>query len=258
MYISKLEGGEAMYGFSVELSAETASFRDPGGQLYHATLPLPPVSTIVGIAGAALGVPFQRVWEFFRIHDIYVGVKDISPKRPGRGLDLWKYKKIVTNKVLSDILKREFLFQPVYHLYYGCHEEDPLKELRQAFMSPAWALSLGTSDDIAWLKEVSPIRNITEVAGGATNLSHTLLPGDHSDNYLFNWDIIRKTPIRQTLELPLVKRLPVDFTFGVNGERKGCAYRPFTFLSEIQRLKTPFPAYAFGHEAVPLISLVQG
>jgi CRISPR-associated protein Cas5t len=244
-----------MYGFSVELSAETASFRDPGGQLYHATLPLPPVSTVIGIAGAALGFAFQRIWEFFVTHDILIGVKDVSPQRPGRGLDLWKYQKIVTNEVRSDILIREFLFRPVFRLYYGCNEKSPIEQIRQAFLAPAWALSLGTSDDIARLEAVSPVENISEAVGGTTELRHTLIPGDHADNYLFDWDAIGRTPIRQSLELPLVKRLPVDFAFEPNGERKGCEYRPFTFLTDIQKLKTPFAAYVFGQEAVPLISL---
>ena len=249
-----------MYGFSVVLSAETASFRDPGGQLYHATLPLPPVSTIIGIAGAALGFPFQQLWEFFQTKDINVGTKDISRNwrgiPPGKGLDLWKYRKIVTSEVRSDILKREFLFRPVYRLYYGCESRETLKQLREAFLSPAWALSLGTSDDIARLEEVSQIDTIKEASEGAVELSYSLIPGDQSDNYSFDWKIICNTPIRTPLELSIVKQLPVGFLFGPNGERKGCEYRPFTFLSGLQRLKNPCPAYIFGHEFVPLISIV--
>lgn len=250
-----------MYGFSIGLSAETASFRDPGGQLYHATLPLPPVSTIIGIAGAALGFPFQQLWEFFQTNDINVGAKDISLSwrgmPPGKGLDLWKYQKIITNKIKSDILKREFLFRPVFRLYYSCEDRETLEQLRQAFLSPAWALSLGTSDDIARLEEVSQIETVKEVRGGAVELSQSLIPGDQSDNYSFDWEVIRNTPIRTSLELPIVKQLPVGFFFGPIGERKGCEYRPFTFLSGIQRLKNPCPAYFFGQEVVPLISIAQ-
>lgn len=255
------EEARVMYGFSVVLSAETASFRDPGGQLYHATLPLPPVSTIIGIAGAALGFPFQQSWEFFQANNISVGVKDISlswrGKAPGKGLDLWKYKKIVTKEVKSDVLKREFLYRPVYQLYYGCGDKGLLEQLRQAFLSPSWALCLGTSDDIASLKEVSQIEVVKEVSGGAVELSYSLIPGDHSNNYSFDWEAIRNTPIRKSLELPMVKQLPVGFLFGPKGVRKGCEYRPFTFLSGIQRLKDPCPAYIFGKEYVPLVSIVE-
>jgi len=248
-----------MYGFSVVLSAETASFRDPGGQLYHATLPLPPVSTIVGIAGAALGLPFQQSWEFFQANNVNLGVKDITRSwrgtLPGKGLDLWKYQKIVTNEVRSDILKREFLFRPVYRLFYSCKDRETLEHMRQAFISPAWALSLGTSDDISRLERVSLIETIEEVSGGSVELSLSLIPGDQSDNYSFDWEVIRTTPIRTSLELPMVKQLPVSFVFGPNGERKGCKFRPFTFLSGIQRLKKPCPAYFFGIDIVPLISI---
>lgn len=44
-----------MYGFFVSLHGMTASFREPGSHLYQATLPLPPISALVGMAGAALG-----------------------------------------------------------------------------------------------------------------------------------------------------------------------------------------------------------
>lgn len=251
-----------MYGISVVLSAETASFRDPGGQLYHATLPLPPVSTIIGIAGAALGLPFQQSWEFFQDKDINVGAKDISRSRrgspPGRGLDFWKYHKIVSNEVRSDVLKREFLFRPAYRLYYSCEDWDTLEQLRKAFLSPAWALSLGTSDDIARIEEVScEVELIKEVSEGTVELSHSLISGDQLDNLSFDWEFLRNTPIRTSLELPIVKHLPVRFVFGSDGERKGCEYRPFTFLSGFQRLKQPCPAYIFGQEVVPLISIPQ-
>lgn len=259
IFIDKAGGGREMNGFSIVLAAETASFRDPGGQLYHATLPLPPVSTIIGIAGAALGLPFQQAWEFFQTNDINVGVKDISPSwwgtPPGRGLDLWKYKKIVTNEIRSDILKREFLFRPVFRLYYSCKDRDPLEKLHQSFLSPSWALSLGTSDDIASLKEISEIEAVQEVSGGSVEIIYSLIPGDQSDNYSYDWTTICNKPIRVPLQLPMVKQLPVDFKFGPNGDRKGSEYRPFTFLSGFQRLKNPCPAYNFGQDFVPLISI---
>lgn len=247
-----------MYGFSVILSAETASFRDPGGQLYHATLPLPPVSTVIGIAGAALGLPFQQTWEFFQDFDIRVGVKDVSPAPPGRGLDIWKYQKIVSNEVRSDVLKREFLFHPAYQLYYSCENRETLEKLRKAFLSPAWALSLGTSDDIARLEEVSgQVELIEEVKGGTVEIDCSLIPGDQLDNLSIDWKVLGNKPIRMSLELPIVKQLPVGFVFGPDGERKGSEYRPFTFLSGFQRLKQPCPAYIFGQDVVPLISIAK-
>lgn len=250
-----------MYGFSIVLSAETASFRDPGGQLYHATLPLPPVSTIIGIAGAALGFPFQKSWEFFHNNKVSVGIKDISRSRrgapPGKGLDLWKYQKIVSNEVRSDVLKREFLFRPAYRLFYGCEDKETLEQIRKAFLFPAWALCLGTSDDIARLEDIPrQVEPIKEVSGGAVDLHYSLVPGDQLNNLSFDWEFLRNTPIRTSLELPMVKNLPVEFLFSPTGERKGCEYKPFTFLSGFQSLNQPCPAYAFGQDVVPLISIV--
>jgi CRISPR-associated protein Cas5t len=255
LFIDDQKEALTMYGFSVVLSSETASFRDPGGQLYHATLPLPPVSTIIGIAGAALGYPFQQIWEFFQGNDILTGVRDMSRNRPGKGLDLWKYHKIKTNEVLSDVVKREFLFRPVFCLYYACENKEIMEKLWDAFKSPAWALSLGMSDDMAYIEKVSRIDTVNNVDGGSVELKYSLIPGDHSDNYSFDWEAISGTPIRTSLELPVVKLLPVDYIFGPDGERKGCEYKPFTFLSGIQRLKNPCPVYAFGTETIPLISI---
>lgn len=247
------------YGFSVILLAETASFRDPGGQLYHATLPMPPVSTIIGIAGAALGFPFQQVWEYFIVNNIGVGVQDISVKErkksAGKGLDLWKYQKIVSKELRSDILKREFLFRPAYRLYYSSQERGVMESLLQAFQSPAWALTLGTSDDIALLKEVSSIDRVRKIAGGSTDLSYRLVPGDQSDNYAFNWELIEKEKVTVYLALPMVKKLPVGFVFGADGERKGSEYQTFTFLAKFHNLKNPCPAYSFGQETIPLFYL---
>ena len=251
-----------MYGFSVVLSGETASFRDPGSQLYHGTLPLPPVSTLVGIAGAAMGMSFQNIWGFFQENQIMVGVKDVTRNKdyrgmpPGKGLDLWKYCKIVTKEVRSDILKREFIFRPVYCLYYGTRQSEVLDQLRNAFLSPAWALSLGTSDDIAQIKKVSEVAPMEEIQdANGRDLNFTLIPGDQTDKISFDWDAIAKTPIYSTLELPVVKKLPVGFSFGNNGERKGDKYMSFTFLSEIQKLSESCSAYQFGADIVPLVSL---
>ncbi|HBC92674.1 MAG TPA: hypothetical protein DCZ10_07145, partial [Pelotomaculum sp.] len=243
------------------LFSETASFRDPGGQLYHATLPLPPVSTVIGIAGAALGYCFQRTWEFFQTKNINVGVRDISrshrEKPPGKGLDLWRYQKIAGKEVRSDVLKREFLLRPGYRLYYGCGDKTVLEQLRQAFIDPAWALSLGTSDDLAQVREVSHIEPIRETSAGDTALSFCLIPGDHSNNYSFDWAAIQGTPERVSLELPMVKLLPSGFIFGPGEERKGCEYKPFTFLAGVHSLKKACPAYCFSEDVVPLISIKQ-
>jgi CRISPR-associated protein Cas5t len=246
-----------MHGFYVILSAETASFRDPGGQLYQATLPLPPVSTIIGIAGAAMGLNFQEIWEFFKAHDIRVGTRSIRGRESGKGLDLWKYQKIVSKEVRSDILKREFLFHPTYILFYGCHNREALVLLHKAFLDPAWALSLGTSDDIALIKKVSNIEEILETNGVNVDYKDSLIPGDQTNNYSFDWEEVSRSPVRTLLELPTVKQLPVDFSFTGNGERKGSLYQPFTFLSGSHCLKSPCPTYIFDEHAVALISVTQ-
>ncbi|MGI6553975.1 MAG: CRISPR-associated protein Cas5 [Bacillota bacterium] len=249
-----------MYGFSVVLSAETASFRDPGAQLYHETLPLPPVSTIIGIAGAALGMSFKDVWQHFQVNEISVGVKDVTREYrktpPGKGLDLWKYRKIVSKEVRSDILKREFIFRPVYCLFYGAKSADKLKQLHSAFADPAWALSLGGSDDIACLEKITDIQPMEEVVAQGKDLTFCLIPGNYAESFSFDWETISNIPTSTTLELPVVKHLPIGFNFGSGGERKGARYLSFTFLKEIQQLTKPCTAYRLEDEIVPLVSIV--
>lgn len=244
-----------MYGFSAVLSAETASFRDPSGQLYHATFPLPPLSTLIGIAGAAIGMNFQQVWEFFKENGIMSGVKDISETAAGKGIDLWKYQKIVSKETRGDILNREFLFQVSYCLYYGCANLSVLEEVRRGFVAPAWALSLGNSDDIAIIKTVSETQEVSEGIVDSLVIKKTLILGDYSERFSFDWQTIKNKPVRTTLELPLVKQLPVDYVFTEEGERKGCSYKTFTFLTGVQQLKSPCQIFSFDNEKVPLISV---
>ncbi|MED0680466.1 CRISPR-associated protein Cas5 [Aneurinibacillus thermoaerophilus] len=250
-----------MFGIRVELVAETACFRDPGGQLYHVTLPLPPVSTIVGLAGAALGLSFEQTWTWFRQAQARVGVKGASI---GKGKDLWNYTKWTVDlekKPRNDILNREFLcFAPrsleqrelagMIQLYYACEDESYAGRLYEAFLSPVYALTLGASDDLAkcisvkWFDHL-PVKETTE-------LSNVMIKGDWSHAFTFDWEAIQRMPLRISLNAPKVARLPIDFVFDAKGVRKGARYESFTFLTHLQRLKQSVEAYCFGEEFVPL------
>ncbi|HAG08056.1 MAG TPA: CRISPR-associated protein Cas5, partial [Desulfotomaculum sp.] len=49
-----------MYYFALEAYAPTASFRLPETHTFQQTLPLPPVTALMGLAGAALGLSFEQ------------------------------------------------------------------------------------------------------------------------------------------------------------------------------------------------------
>lgn len=252
-----------MYGFFVSLHGMTASFREPGSHLYQATLPLPPVSALVGMAGAALGKPFEEAWPFFKNAGLFVGASGSSG---GGGIDLWNYDKMATPKgseeiafaklhglskvVRKDILNREFLADAEFVAFYALGDREKADCLHSAFKDPVYALSLGSSDDIALVREVSELCPIGDEEE-SDNFADTLLPGDHADSVRFDWDALRRACVVQTLKAPLVRPLIVDFEFKGN-ERHGIRYRLFTFLSGHQRLLNPQRAFRFPNVALPV------
>jgi CRISPR-associated protein Cas5t len=246
----------------------TASFREPGTHLYHITLPLPPISTIIGLAGAALGKDFKGAWTFFKTNAVAVGVKG---KACGSGIDLWRYKKIAQAKsedekkalkefgrdksVRDDILNREFLAYPEVHICYTAPESKVIEELRHAFCSPYYALSLGSSDDIVKVQCISKVCEPDE-KNDVTSLNCTLVEGELLGNVTFDWEAIKKTGVKETLRSPMVKQLIVDFEFD-GDERHGIRYCPFTFLAGKHRLDKPVTVFAIEGQDFPMFSIAE-
>jgi len=88
-----------MFGFSVAMAAQTASFREPSAHLYQKSLPLPPLSALAGIAGAAAGLEFSMAWKLLKERRAMFGVCGQSR---GMGIDLWSYDKIALPKSLEE------------------------------------------------------------------------------------------------------------------------------------------------------------
>lgn len=244
-----------MYGFSVHLVAQTASFREPSAHLYQKTYPLPPISTIAGIAGAACGLEFSQAWRYLKENSICLGV---TGDCGGTGIDLWRYNKMVVPKskeekegakklnlakaLRNDILNREFLVYPNFTLYYVAQDRNFVRGLAEAFKAPQYAVSLGNSDDIALVQSVSDICEVGKAT--ATSLKNTVVEGDLSKEVGFDWDVLQKTSVSQTLRAPVIGRLIVDFEFE-DMERKPKAYQQFTFLFGEHILRMPQPVYSF-------------
>ena len=254
-----------MYGFSVSLYGVTASFREPSSHLYQTTLPLPPISALVGLAGAAVGKSFVDAWCFFKTAGLAVGV---SGHVNGSGIDLWKYRKMVTPKseeeketaktlgrtkiARSDILNREFLAYPCFCVDYAFTVQTMAEDIRQSFLNPSYALSLGNSDDIAFVKNVSGIEETREEE--ISSFKDTLLEGDHAGGVSFDWEMIKKSSIAKTLNAPIVRRLIIDFEFDKE-TRRGTRYKEFTFLMGAQRLTQSQKVSVLGESNTPLYFL---
>ncbi|PKP59985.1 MAG: type I-B CRISPR-associated protein Cas5 [Candidatus Altiarchaeales archaeon HGW-Altiarchaeales-1] len=137
----------------------TASFRYPSFiSGYQPTLPSPPLSTIYGLISSAKG-------ELVGPEDLCVGyVFDCESK----AVDLETIYELSPNlHAKSNVIKREFLFNPKLHLY--------IKDLsyEQYFKKPYYSMLFGRSTDLAMVKEIKKIK-LSEREN--INVGKTILP----------------------------------------------------------------------------------
>lgn len=121
----------------------TASFRYPtfiSG--FQPTLPVPPLSTIYGLLSAVKG-------ELVVPNDTNVGFVFESEAKSVDLETIYELKGLKGNK--SNVVKREFLFNPKLYLYL-----DNL-EFKKFFESPVYPVLLGRSSDLAFISEIKEI-----------------------------------------------------------------------------------------------------
>ena len=204
----------------VYIRAPVASFRRPLDHNYQRTLPMPPPTTILGIAGAALGLSDWELWSLCSpLRQTLVSVWMES--EPGRGRDMWTLLKIKAGKMERSPYIRELLFFVRYVLVYG-DEERVLKRLQEAFLDPVYPLSLGREDELAMVEKIE----LAEAVECKPRFWGTILPGD-----------IRQMSIRLCnlrpglrLEPPIVETLPLRFSVDAKRVRHPQELRPFSFL----------------------------
>ncbi len=120
----------------------TATFRYPTFQSgYQPTLPLPPISTILGLLSAAKG-------EITSIQDVrFLGFMFFSK---GKGIDIEKTYCLGEKTVTTDVIKREVLIDNTLYLYLPEEWQEHLKK-------PRYQLLLGRSCDLAMVDEIKSI-----------------------------------------------------------------------------------------------------
>lgn len=223
----------------------TASFRLPESHTFQQTLPLPPVTALTGMAGAALGLNFSEAM-CLRENGLNCGVWG---KHMGESKDLWKYTKIKSGEAIPAVLTREILTDLELLIVFASDDSDKLEELRRSFCSPQFALTAGTSDDLVKIYYVSDLINADPMP--ISHVANTILPGDHSRNYEVDIDI--KTLVtKKTVYAPKVFLLPTSFTF--NGEERRVKNREmFTFIDVPVTLNKPVAGIMAENKAVPLL-----
>ena len=219
-----------MNSFCIEIVSETASFRNPEFQNYHKTLNLPPPSTIIGLAGAAMGISALMAQQFFDDHEIEIG---IAGHHKGKMKDTWKYNKRSSAMHLYDpltdgsIVKREHLIKNLFFLVFASDNKSVITRLQEAFKNPTFALTMGNSDALAKIKVIHDELIITE----DSKVSNCLLAGDAIGEVLKQADKNPVFSIYQSSE-PIKFDLPVRFNYKSDyGKRSIARVDTFSFVT---------------------------
>ena len=204
----------------IEIRSATASFRNPEFQNFHKSFHLPPPTTLIGLAGAALGLSPMAAQNFFNSNSVRAG---ITGKANGMSRDLWKYNTLPGSSVIT----REIYFDTHYWTAFGCQESKIIHQLKNAFENPVYALTMGTSDSLAKVVEVKIIEQESE----NNELENTLVEGDIIE-MMFNQALqggefsfgLNDTD-------PIAYQLPVRFNYDSDyGKRKVSDRKLFSFI----------------------------
>ncbi len=215
----------------IEARSETASFRIPEYHNYHKTLPLPPPTTIAGVAGAALGLNFEATQEYFINNEIFLGV---SGKSKGFFSDLWKICITVSIKgkrfATSSVIRREFLFRNSYFLVFG-GEKAVISEMKQAFLYPKFALTMGNSDSLLLIKDVTILNDMLPKT--ERRLENCLVKGSHKGSKTLEGMEAGKLYRYSTFQTPQVYNLPILFDCHNDQTRSVAKRQEYSFIGNM-------------------------
>lgn len=244
-----------MNNFVVEIKSQTASFRNPNFQNFHKTLKLPPPTTIIGLAGAALGFPPLQAQEYFEEQDFKIGVYG---KFEGKCNDTWKYDKRHRNRGLrydpeldGSVIQKEILINNTFFIAFSSDNEEWLEKLFSAFQSPIYALTMGNSDSLALVKSVVQDVDATE----SDQIEHSMVQGD-----VIN-EVIRLAPERMEFSIyqtsePISYDLPTRFEYESDyGKRTVSSISTFSLINERMKLNFEVEGLSYQDTFIPLFKL---
>jgi CRISPR-associated protein Cas5t len=147
-----------MDAIKIVLKSSTASFRVPYFPAFQKSLPVPPISTVIGIISCALGERVRlKGLHFLGYIFTYEGIAcDIWTAhmwdRSASGGVKYAGTNIITREVLSNA--RLTLYLPVKELWKGI------------FWRPTGILSLGRSDDLAYVEVPPKVVKLEKISSG--------------------------------------------------------------------------------------------
>jgi len=232
-----------MKALAVQVRAPVASFRRPLDHTYQRTLPLPPPTTVIGLAAAALGISTRELWDSSSPLRA-VRVQVLAQNIPARAADLWTLLKIKSGKMERSPYLRELLFNAQFTLLYQA-DEPLLDRLQQAFWQPIYPLSLGREDELIQVESCEIIDCLP--AEPPYRFYGVILPGDLR--------LLHARPVVQpgvVLEPAVVERLPTAFAIDRNEQRNPQNLRTFTLLPfqvivELEQMNIPVYALQDRH-----------
>jgi CRISPR-associated protein Cas5t len=228
----------------VELVTQTATFRNPEFQNFHKSFLLPPPTTLIGLAGAAIGLSPKAAQEFFE-NGFYLGTYGTSK---GYCKDLWKYN---TFDEQGSIILKEMLYDNYFILVYGNDNAAVIDSISQAFLSPVYALTLGNNDSLS--KVISVHQD--DCFSDSSEFSNCLVDGNVVEEVIEQSGNGLSFSIYSTSE-PIAYDLPTRFLYESDyGFRRVVQRKTFSFIGETVRLNFKKKGITFKNTFIPIFNL---
>jgi CRISPR-associated protein Cas5t len=244
---------------AVELISQTATFRNPEFQNYHKTLEVPLPTTLIGLAGAAMGLTPKQSQSFFDSIPFKIGVWGTSA---GKTKDLWKRRFKPTSKDLyadyhpnwtggNTVVKREILFGNHFVIVFASENAEAIEQLIHSFQYPVYALTMGSSDSLAFVKQVT---NNVELAI-SNKISNCLVEGNVLDEVYTHLKDNWNCSIYQTSE-PIAYDLPTKFSYKTEfTDRTVIATRCYSIIGHAMELNYNLDGVLYNDVFIPLANL---
>jgi len=228
----------------IELKSQTASFRHPDFQNFHKTLFLPPPTTIIGLAGAALGLSPKGAQEYFDESNFQIGV---HAKSLGKARDLWKYNDFKNGSIII----KEILYVNRFIIVFGNSDLEKIEDLKSAFLDPKYALSLGNSDSMVKLIDIR-----IESESILTDLvEDCLLEGDIIAEVFDNADTNSEFSIYTTSD-PIAIDLPTRFEYKSDyGMRNVVSRKTLSFITNQMKLNVEKTGVMYKDTFIPVFQI---
>ncbi len=230
----------------VEVLTQTASFRNPEFQNFHKSLPLPPPTTQIGLAGAALGLSPKAAQAYFDVAPFRLGV---SGQSQGEATDLWKYNTFDGN---GSIVLREMLYDNSFYLVFGSADAGVVHELRDAFQNPVYCLTMGNSDSLAKIVSVELVAETHY----SKRIRNCLVAGDVVANVLENVGTNALEFSVYTTSDPIAYDLPTRFEYKSDyGVRQLVRRQKLSFIGNEMLLNYDIEGVQYGDIFIPVFDL---